>query len=112
MAQPANLKYRLYLGVREAADLTRNALPAWLVPPRRDLGQEISIAITTFSERYENLFKPLYLRLSSMFPDVQIIVGINGQADEESQLKYLNRVQEELISKAPPTTSSSSTTNP
>ncbi|MDM7952478.1 MAG: hypothetical protein QUV07_04555 [Cyanobium sp. CZS 25K] len=102
MAQPANLKYHLYLGLREVADLTRNALPAWLVPPRRDLGQEISIAITTFSERYENLLKPLYFRLSSMFPDVQIIVGINGQADQGSQLEYLNRVQEELISKAPP----------
>jgi hypothetical protein len=102
MVHSGNLNFRIYSASRDLRDFARNTIPEWLVPPQRDLRHELSIAITTFNARYENLFKPLYRKLTSMFPEVQIIVGINGQANQQDQKAYITMVEKELIASAQP----------
>ena len=60
----------------------------------KSLGEEItndifSIAIVTYVERFESYFKPLIINLTILFPDTQIVVGLNGFHDLEKQRNYL-----------------------
>jgi hypothetical protein len=96
-----NLNFYLYSTARGLLHQSRCLIPASLVQPRRQLDQDFSIGITTYVERYEEYFKPLYQSLSRYFPEVKITVSVNGHPNTEGQQKYLLRLQEELCSTAP-----------
>ena len=52
-----------------------------------------SIAIVTYIERFDTYFKPLVIALTKLFPDTQIIIGINGFHDLEKQQAYLKKAR-------------------
>ncbi|MFM9046454.1 MAG: hypothetical protein ACKOOH_02120, partial [Cyanobium sp.] len=76
-------------------------VPSSLVQPNRRLDQDFAIGITTYIERYDNYFKPLYRSLSRYFPEVKITVSVNGHPNTKDQQNYLLRLQKELCSTAP-----------
>ncbi len=51
-----------------------------------------AIGITTYLDRYETLFKPFLRQLIKIFPDIEIIVTVNGHYDSTAQLKYLQQI--------------------
>src|SRR5208283_5090968 len=59
-----------------------------------------SIGIVTYINRYDALFKPLIKNLCKIFPDVEIVVAINGYYDQEKQQKYLTKIKT-LLAKYP-----------
>ena len=59
-----------------------------------------SIGIVTYINRYDKLFKPLIKNLCKLFPDVEIVVAINGYYDQEKQQKYLTEIKA-LLAKFP-----------
>jgi len=59
------------------------------MPHRLALGGKFVIGITTYVERYDDYFKPLYKSLSSLFPEVPIVVTVNGFPDSLKQHNYL-----------------------
>ncbi|MCP9787183.1 glycosyltransferase family 2 protein, partial [Cyanobium sp. N5-Cardenillas] len=81
---------------------SRRRIPRVLLPPRRPLGDRFSFAITTFEARYETYFRPLYRSLRRSFPEVPILVAVNGHGDQASQSRYLERICRELASGEPP----------
>lgn len=97
----ANLNYYLYTSARAAIHRSRWLFPVSLVPPSRWLDQEFAIGITTYIERYDRYFKPLYRMLSRCFPEVRINVAVNGHGNTGDQQQYLERLQHELCSAAP-----------
>jgi hypothetical protein len=80
----------------------RRLIPRALLPPRRPLGHHFTIAITTFEARYESYFRPLYRSLRRSFPEVPILVAVNGHGDQGSQGRYLERICRELADGEPP----------
>lgn len=97
----SNLNYYLYTGARRLLHQSRCLIPAPLVQPQKRLDQDFAIGITTYIERYEQFFKPLYRSLSRYFPEVKITVSVNGHRDTEAQQRYLTQLQRELCSTAP-----------
>jgi hypothetical protein len=97
----ANLNYYLYTYARAALHRSRWLFPGTLVPPRRCLDQEFAIGITTYIERYDRYFKPLYRTISRCFPEVRLSVAVNGHGNGVEQQRYLERFQQELSSSAP-----------
>jgi hypothetical protein len=97
-----NLNFYLYTFARGLFHQSRCMIPAYLVQPRRKLDQDFAIGITTYIERYDNYFKPLYRAVSRYFPEVRLTVSVNGHPNTEEQQRYLLRLQEELCSTAPP----------
>jgi hypothetical protein len=97
-----SLNLRLFLAARAVLRGSRRLIPAALLPPRRPLGDRFTIAITTFEARYESYFRPLYLSLRRTFPEVPILVAVNGHGDASSQERYLDRLCRELASGEPP----------
>ncbi len=97
----ANLNYHLYAAGRSAFHWGRRLVPDLLISPSRNLEGEFAIGITTYIERYEKYFKPLYRSLSRCFPEVQITVAVNGHGSFEEQKSYLERMHTELCSTAP-----------
>jgi len=71
------------------------------VRANKRLDQEFAIGITTYIERYDYYFKPLYRAVSRYFPEVKITVSVNGHGNQEDQQQYLLRLQQELCSSAP-----------
>lgn len=59
---------------------------------RNPLG--ITIAITTYIERFDDCFKPTLRRISELFPYEQIIVVANGHYDTKRQEIYLVKLRE------------------
>jgi hypothetical protein len=96
----SRIKRRSYYKLRDIADAVRCSIPASLIPPRRDLGQELCIGITTYEARYETYFKPLYFQLTNLFPDVPILVVANGSNDSTACSHYLNLMEREIIAGA------------
>jgi glycosyl transferase family 2 len=76
----------------------------WLIlPVRKDNSKytkTFSIGIVTYINRYDKLFKPLIKNLCKLFPDVEIVIAINGYYDQEKQRKYLKEIKA-LLSKYP-----------
>jgi hypothetical protein len=100
MTKP-NLNFYLYRSSLGAVHAAKRMVPALLIPRRRDLSEKFVIGITTYVERYDKYFKPLYQALSSFFPDVPIVVTVNGFPDNPKQDQYLLRIQSELCDLAP-----------
>ena len=96
-----NLNYYLYASARQLVHQSRCLFPAYLVQANKRLDQEFAIGITTYIERYDQYFKPLYRAVSRCFPEVKITVSVNGYGNNEEQQRYLLRLQEELCSSAP-----------
>ena len=100
MTKP-NLNFYLYRFALSAVHGAKRLVPAQLMPKRLDLGGEFVIGITTYIERYDDYFKPLYRSLSVLFPEVPIVVTVNGFPDQQKQYDYLSRLQAELCDGAP-----------
>lgn len=100
--QTNNLNFYLYTSARRLLHQSRCLIPASLVQPQKQLDKDFAIGITTYIERYDKYFKPLYQSVSRYFPEVKITVSVNGHPKTEDQQRYLLRLQEELCSTAPP----------
>ncbi len=98
----ANLNFYLYRSALAAVHGVKRLIPAALIPHRQELGGKFVIGITTYIERYEQYFKPLYKSLSILFPDVPIVVAVNGFPDQQKQQQYLERLKSELADVSPP----------
>ncbi|MCS5698247.1 hypothetical protein NZK32_04220 [Cyanobium sp. FGCU-52] len=96
-----NLKFRLYSLARSTLHGCRRSIPAALVPPRTSLAGRFAIGITTYIERYDAYFRPLYRSLARTFPEVPITVAVNGFGDLSAQRRYLERIEAELCASAP-----------
>ena len=59
-------------------------------------GEKFSIGIVTYIARYDRFFKQLIHQLTSIFPDVEIIVMINGHYDLAAQNEYLKKISGQL----------------
>jgi len=53
---------------------------------------EYSIGVVTYHARFEKYFIPLIEKLTSVFPDKEILCVINGHPDRTLQINYLNKV--------------------
>jgi len=73
-----------------------NSIPSSLISKQANLNKSLQIAITTYVDRYELFFKPLYSSLRKIFPDIMIKVAVNGFHDAEIQNNYLNRFYNDL----------------
>lgn len=100
MTKP-NFKFYLYRSALAAVHGIKRLVPTSLVPHRLDLSEKFVIGITTYIERYDDYFKPLYKSLSILFPEVSIVVTVNGFPDQYKQHEYLSRLQSELCNGAP-----------
>ena len=97
----SNFKFYLYRFGLARVHAAKRLIPIKLMPHRVDLSGKFVIGITTYVERYDDFFKPLYQSLSHLFPDVSIVVTVNGFPDSHKQLDYLARLQTELCDQAP-----------
>jgi hypothetical protein len=100
MTKP-NFKFYLYRSALASVHGVKRLVPAVLMPHRLDLGGKFVIGITTYIERYEDYFKPLYQSLCKLFPEVPIVAVVNGFPDQQKQHHYLARLQAELCDGAP-----------
>ena len=100
MTKP-NFKFYLYRFGLARVHAAKRLIPIRLMPRRVDLSGKFVIGITTYVERYDDFFKPLYQSLSYLFPDVPIVVTVNGFPDSHKQHDYLARLQTELCDQAP-----------
>jgi hypothetical protein len=91
-----NLNYEIYKKLYATRNLFMRYIPAVLVPKNHELTQRLQIGVTTYIDRYDDFFKPLYLKLISIFPDIDIRVAVNGFYDEDEQASYLKRIEDEL----------------
>ena len=101
MTSSGNLRYKLYCASRQAVWAVRGCVPTSFVQPRRDLSGAFAIGVTTYSERYDRYFKPLYQSLSRLFPEVSLCVAVNGHGGQAEQSRYLERLERELCRSAP-----------
>ena len=100
MTKP-NLNFYIYRFALATVHAAKRLIPAQLIPHRLNLGGKFVIGITTYIERYDDYFKPLYKSLSFLFPDVPIVIAVNGFPDPHQQHEYLSRLQTELCDHAP-----------
>jgi hypothetical protein len=100
MTKP-NLNFYLYRFGLARVHAAKRLIPIKMMPHRVDLSGQFVIGITTYVERYDHFFKPLYESLSYLFPDVPIVITVNGFPDSNKQLDYLARIQSELCDQAP-----------
>jgi len=98
--QKNNLNYYVYRGLYKGSSFLKSAIPSALIPRDPQLGQRLTLAVTTYIERYDDYFKPLYLKLSKLFGGTQIVVAVNGYGDSNAQAKYLQRIENELCRNA------------
>jgi len=91
---------RINYGIYNFAYLAKGrflkSVPQILVPRRSNLNDTLQIGITTYIDRYDLFFKPLYLSLKKMFPETNIYVAVNGFNDSKVQGRFLARLQNEL----------------
>jgi hypothetical protein len=73
-----------------------NSIPNWFLSNNSNLSYKFQIGITTYVDRYETFFKPLYYFLRNTFPDISIYVAVNGFHDPGVQTKYLERFHNEI----------------
>jgi hypothetical protein len=100
MTKP-NFNFYLYRFGLARVHAAKRLIPIKMMPHRVDLSGKFVIGITTYVERYDHFFKPLYQSLSYLFPDVPIVITVNGFPDSHKQFDYLARIQSELCDHAP-----------
>lgn len=93
-----NLNFFLYSLAYRLKTFFSRLIPHSLVRRNKNLSGCFDIGITTYIDRYDDYFKPLYHKLKQYFPDVRIIVAVNGFTDKEEQSMYLSRLNQELCS--------------
>jgi len=93
------INFQLYKFASRVKGKMLNLLPLKLIPKNKKLDQKFEIAITTYVDRYENFFKPLYFSLRKIFPEVPIYVAVNGFHDSEIQKNYLERFYNEICTR-------------
>lgn len=99
MAIKGNINYKLFQLAHEAKGRLVRLIPQKLVPHRKDLSSSLQIGITTYVDRYDQFFKPLYISLKSLFPEVNIYVAANGFHERDIQKKYLGQLENELCTR-------------
>lgn len=92
----SSLNYQAYLFASGMKTACLRRVPKFLVKQKKDLSRNIQISITTYIDRYESHFKPLYLELSRIFPDINVHVAVNGFFDKDSQQQFLKKLHKEL----------------
>jgi hypothetical protein len=90
------INFALYKLASKTKAQMLNSLPISLIPKHKKLDREFQIAITTYVDRYETFFKPLYFSLRKLFPEVTILVAVNGFHDSKIQKDYLERFYNEI----------------
>jgi hypothetical protein len=96
MAIKNNLNFMIYDFAYRAKGRLLNLAPTHLVPRRLDLSSKMQIAITTYVDRYDLYFKPLFFSLRKLFPEINILVAVNGFPDNDVQMQYLDRFRSEI----------------
>lgn len=91
-----NINYKLFQAARAGKGSLLRRVPRILTPNAIDLQSTFQIAITTYIDRYDRFFKPLYISLKKLFPKVNILVAVNGFQDTELQKEYLIRLFNDL----------------
>jgi hypothetical protein len=91
-----SIEYRLSLAIYTVKTWLLKKVPRSLVPRKKYLGDTLEIGITTYIDRYDTFFKPLYKRVRLLFPDVRLRIVVNGFYNEEEQQEYLERIENEL----------------
>jgi hypothetical protein len=91
-----SIDYRLSSAAYSVKTWLLKKVPRFLVPRKKHLGDTLEIGITTYIDRYDLFFKPLYKQVRELFPEVRLRVVVNGFYKEEEQQDYLRRVESEL----------------
>jgi hypothetical protein len=68
--------------------MSRN-FPGRYTPP----DNKFAIGIVTFMDRFETCLKPLLAKISTLFPDCQIIVVANGHVRKQEQTEFLAEIE-------------------
>lgn len=100
MSIKQSLNYRLFWLANAAKGKVLRSIPNVLIPRTKTLTNSVQIAITTYVDRYDYFFKPLYKSLNQLFPDINIFVAVNGFHDKDVQKHYLCRLHKELCTKS------------
>jgi hypothetical protein len=95
-----NFNYQVYRLLERLKGQALRRIPNRLVSKNTNLGKSLQIAVTTYVDRYELFFKPLYYSLKKIFPDVNIYTAVNGFHDHDIQSNYLQQLQSELCKNA------------
>jgi hypothetical protein len=74
-------------------------IPSILIPKSGSAHRELNIAITTYVDRYDLFFKPLYHTLRKLFPHINFYIAVNGFHDKVVQEHYLRRFYNEICTK-------------
>lgn len=61
-----------------------------------NLQQQYSIGVVTYIDRFDKFFKTLIKHLTFCFPNIEIIVVVNGYYDFEKQKQYLTNIRQFL----------------
>jgi hypothetical protein len=90
------MNYGIYRFTYSMKGILLRSVPLRLVPIRTNLNDVLQIAVTTYVDRYDLLFKPLYSSLRKIFPEVNLYIAVNGFHDKNVQADYLERLHNEL----------------
>lgn len=94
----SNLNYQIYQAIYNIRSKVLRVVPYAFLPPRRNLNNILEIGVTTYIDRYEGFFKPLYKSLLLIFPEVKVRIAVNGFYDNNEQSAYLQKIEKELCS--------------
>jgi hypothetical protein len=86
----------LYDYAYKSRGILLNSIPSRVISNQFNLSHVLQIGITTYVDRYEAFFKPLYFSLRRTFPEISIYVAVNGFHDLSLQTKYLERFYNEI----------------
>lgn len=86
-------KYRLWIGRLKWEAL--KAIPKNWVGEKVDLSKEITFGITTYVRRYERYLVKLLEKLHDLFPEVRVILAVNGFYDQNEQQPYLEKIKKD-----------------
>jgi hypothetical protein len=88
----SNINFRIYQAATDLKSRILKKVPISQISKQYDLSKKLQIGITTYIDRYDQFFKPLYLNLSLLFPEIDIYVAVNGFFDQTLQHRYLEQL--------------------
>ncbi len=69
----------------------------WIFTKKKMDGEKesviFSIGIVTYIDRYNKFFKPLINQLTTIYPNTEILIAVNGYYDLDRQAKYLTKIK-------------------